>query len=506
MQINIREIYSKEGGFKKRHVLIIDDNPTIRALFENILSMGGYITSYAPNGKEALKSLLNFKPDLILLDVEMPVMDGYQTCREIRSNKEYDIIPIIMVTAVSDRDIIKKVLSLGANDYIAKPFEPEELLARISAHIRVENLMEEKDRLYNQAELYYQSYKNSNDAIMITDINGNIVDINKAFTDVYGYFREEVIGKTPRILRSFHSTPEFYKKMWVDILNPDKGYWEGEIINIAKNKKEIVVIVSISPIKRESSIIGYMGIAVDITPRKQLENALKDYNRTLEQKVDERTREIEDTQDATIIGLAKLAEYRDPETGIHLERIRNYCKLITEELGSIEKYRSLIDKSYAEMIYKSSPLHDIGKVGIPDNILLKPGKLTYEEFEIMKQHTIIGGDAIAAAENRLKEQKISFLNMGKEIAYHHHEKFDGTGYPYGLKGDKIPLSARIMALADVYDALTVERVYKWKWSHEITRELIIKESGKHFDPDIVNMFVKSEDEFINIKKQYQSGE
>ena len=497
MAIDIKEICSKSAGDKERHILIVDDNSIIRTLLENILKMEGYITSSVNNGKEALDYLKDSQPNLILMDIDMPVMDGYQTCEEMRSRKEYETIPIIMVTAVGDKDIVKKVLSLGANDYIAKPFEPEELLSRIGAHIKVKGLIEERERLYTQAELYFQSYKNSSDAIMITDTKGNIVDINQAFTHLYGYEREEALDKNVNILKTSHTTPEFYKRMWMEILN--KGYFNGEVINLTKDKKEIPVILSITAIRKDGNVIGYMGMTVDISVRKQLEETLREHNRILELKVAERTREIEDTQDATIIGLAKLAEHRDPETGAHLERIRSYCKLIAEELGVREKYKDLIDNRFIDMIYKSSPLHDIGKVGIPDHILLKPGRLTPEEFNVMKKHAIIGGDAISAAENRLGTHKISFLTMGKEIAYCHHEKFDGSGYPYGLKGDKIPLSARIMALADVYDALTTRRVYKDAWTHEATRDIIINDSGKHFDPDIVDAFSTLEDKFIYIK-------
>jgi putative two-component system response regulator len=379
MKMDLREISSKKGADTKgESILIVDDNENIRGLLKNVLRFEGYETASATNGKEALEMLAtDQKPDLILMDIEMPVMDGYQTCKEIRDNKEYSSIPIIVLTAVYNKNVIKKVLTIGANDYIAKPFEPEELLARISSHIRIKGLMKERDWLYNQA---------------------------------------------------------------------------------------------------------------------------MEYNIRLEQEVKERTWEIEDTQDATIIGFAKLAEYRDPETGLHLERIREYCKLVAEELMTNEKYKDLINKKYIDSIYKSSPLHDIGKVGIPDSILLKPGKLTQEEFEIMKQHSMIGGDAISEAEKRLRNKRLSFLAMGKVIAYYHHEKFDGTGYPQGLKGDKIPLSARIMALADVYDALISKRVYKEAWSHEATGEVIIKDSGRHFDPDVVDAFLKLKDEFLKISK------
>jgi PAS domain S-box-containing protein len=512
MGIDIKEICSKKTIDIKRHILIVDDDSIIVALLENLLKSEGFEITSASNGKEALERIAHSslyksgKPDLILLDIDMPVMDGYQTCKKVRGRKEYESIPIIMVTAESDKKVIKKLFSIGANDYILKPYESEELLARILAHIRVKELIEERDRLYSQAEIYFQSYKRSNDATMITDTEGYIVDINQAFVNFYGYSKEEVIGKKPNILRDPHSTNGIFENMWTDILNPEKGYWKGEIMNLTKDKREIPIILSITTIMREGNVIGYMGIALDITARKQLEDTLREYNRTLEQSVMERTKEIENTQNATIIGLAKLAEYRDPETGGHLERIRNYCFIVSQELGSREKYKEFIDKHFIDSIYKSSPLHDIGKVGIPDSILLKPGRLTLDEFEIMKTHTVIGGDAISTAEKKLEEQKSSFLSMGKEIAYYHHEKFNGAGYPYGFKEDKIPLSARIMALADVYDALRSKRVYKEAWSHESTKDTIIKETGKHFDPDVVDAFLKLEEEFIKIKDRYHSEE
>ncbi|MBI5185515.1 MAG: response regulator, partial [Nitrospinae bacterium] len=196
--------------------------------------------------------------------------------------------------------------------------------------------------------------------------------------------------------------------------------------------------------------------------------------------------EIHDTQEVTFIALAKLAESRDPETGQHLERIRYYTKILAETLGRNKAFSGVIDDWFISTIFKSSPLHDIGKVGIPDHVLLKPGKLTEAEFEQMKKHTIIGGDAILKSEKKLKGE--SFLKMGKEIAYYHHEKWDGTGYPFNLAGEKIPLSARIMALADIFDALTSRRVYKKAFDQDLARDIILKEEGKHLDPDVVRAF------------------
>jgi len=202
---------------------------------------------------------------------------------------------------------------------------------------------------------------------------------------------------------------------------------------------------------------------------------------------------------ATIFGLAKLAEYRDEDTGAHLERIREYTKVIAEELARNPKYRDYITHEYIEDIYISSILHDIGKVGIEDSILLKPGKLTPEEFEIVKRHSAMGGDALKAADSRMEGR--SFLTLGMEIAYYHHEKWDGTGYPKGLKGEEIPLSARIVALADVYDALTSNRPYKNAFPHEKARDIIVKDRGKHFDPDVVDAFLVHEADFMMIRQK-----
>ena len=206
-----------------------------------------------------------------------------------------------------------------------------------------------------------------------------------------------------------------------------------------------------------------------------------------------RLQERNETRDATILALAKLAENRDPETGAHLDRVAEFCRVLAETLSCSPKYSAIVDQEFIDAIVRSSPLHDIGKVGIPDNILRKPGKLTPEEFEIMKQHATIGGDTIRQLIDKGKSQR--FLQMSMEIAYGHHEKFNGTGYPKGLAGTDIPLSARIMAVADVYDAITSKRVYKPPMSHEKAAKIIRSESGAHFDPDIVEAFERCEDRF-----------
>ena len=205
-------------------------------------------------------------------------------------------------------------------------------------------------------------------------------------------------------------------------------------------------------------------------------------------------------REMTIFTLAKLAESRDPETGEHLQRVRSFCRVIARHLQDNPEFRDQVDDEYIALIYQTSPLHDIGKVAIPDRILLKPGPLTDEEFEIMKTHTLHGAATLDAA---LKEYPgTSFLVMARDVALCHHEKYSGRGYPRGLAGDAIPLCARIMALADVYDALTSRRVYKEAFSHSKAKSIILNESGTHFDPVMVEAFLAHEQEFIALREQY----
>ena len=207
-----------------------------------------------------------------------------------------------------------------------------------------------------------------------------------------------------------------------------------------------------------------------------------------------------ETRDVAIFALAKLAESRDPETGAHLERVQNYSRVLARHLAGHPKFQDQIDAEFVHLLYSTSPLHDIGKVGIPDHVLLKPGKLDPAEFDIMKRHTLIGADTLEAALKRFPEAR--FLGMAKDIAASHHEKFDGSGYPAGLKGEAIPLCGRIVALADVYDALTSKRVYKDAFSHESAKGIILKDAGRHFDPDVAAAFVATEAEFLAVRQPF----
>ena len=342
-------------------VLLVDDTA---ANIDILLDMLGtdYDVSIALNGEEALESVQRFSPDLVLLDIMMPGMDGYEVGAILKEGETTKDIPIIFVTALSEERDEAKGLRLGAVDYITKPFRPELVKARVRNHL----------------------------------------ELNK-------------------------------------------------------------------------------------------------YRNSLKEQVEERTRELALTQTVTIHAMAVLAEIRDNETGEHIQRTQGYISILARQLNETPKYRNSFRESDIDLLYKSAPLHDIGKVGVPDSILRKPGKLTAEEFNEMKKHTFYGWKAISTAEKILGSN--SFLRYAKNIAYSHHEKWDGTGYPLQLKGESIPLSGRLMAVADVYDALVSKRIYKPSLPHSKAITIIEEERGKHFDPDIIDAFLAQSDEFARISQQ-----
>ena len=354
----------------ERKILIVDDESFYIDVLVNLLK-GEYEIAVAKNGEQALKrARCNAPPDLILLDILMPGMDGYEICRLLKQDPATCDIPVIFLTVKSEVDDEIKGFELGASDYIIKPMSPPIVKARVKNHI-----------------------------------------------------------------------------------------------------------------------------ALDCA-RKEL----KAQNRLLEQRVEERTREIQQTQDVAIYCLASLAETRDNETGNHIRRTQHYVKLLARYLQDHPRFRHRINEEFINLLFKSAPLHDIGKVGVPDRILLHPGKLVGKDWEVMKKHAQYGRDAILTAEEELGST--SFLRLAREVAYCHHECWDGSGYPEGLKGDEIPLSGQLMAVSDVYDALISRRVYKEPMTHEEAVAIIIEGRGSRFDPDIVEAFISLQGEFNNIANQF----
>ncbi len=359
------------GFADKATVLVVDDTPDNLALMSALLKER-YKVKVANDGPRALRIAAGERPpDLILLDIMMPGMDGYEVCRRLKAAPATREIPVIFLTARAGTEDEESGFALGAVDYITKPISPPIVLARVETQLRL-----------------------------------------KASADF-----------------------------------------------------------------------------------------LRDQNAFLEQEVARRTREVQAIQDVTILAMASLAETRDNETGKHIRRTQLYVRTLAERLRTHPRFAAYLTPEQIDVLFKSAPLHDIGKVGIPDHILLKPGRLEPDELTLMKTHTTLGRDAIEHAEAQLG-MPLDYLACAKEIAYCHQEKWDGTGYPQGLAGDAIPISARLMALADVYDALICRRVYKKAMSHEDAVGIIVAGRGTHFDPDVVDAFLDVVDEFRSIARRY----
>jgi len=362
-------------------ILVADDKEMNRDVLHALITTLGHVPLLAENGLSALNQMEKQPPDLVLLDILMPEMDGYKVLNHMKSDSSLRNIPVIMISAVYEMESVVRCIEKGADDYLVKPFDITLLKARISSCLEKKRLRDQEDKYLKQT---------------------------------------------------------------------------------------------------------------------------KDYNLKLEERVSEQVQQITVGQQATIFALAKLAASRNLETGEHLQRMCEYSNVISEKLQLLPKYTSVIDEDFIRNIYAASPLHDIGKVGIPDKILLKMDKLTKEEFAVMKAHTVIGGKTLREVDQQHPGN--DFVHVGIEISESHHEMWDGNGYPYGLAGENIPLAGRILALGDVYDAHISKRVYKEAFSHSESREIILSGSGKRFDPDIVEAFVSLEDEFIAISKRYVDTE
>ena len=327
----------------------------------------------------------------------------------------------------------------------------------------------DKELLTRKYENFYQAIENSSNAVIITDAEGRIIYSNRAFETLYGYTSEEILGKTPAILnpgidvyRDYGFSEDDYAStftaMWKDIVDPEKEHWDGELLNKTKTGETIRVHLYVNAVKNEKGeITSFIGYPIDISSQYLREKEIRFQ---------------------TIMAIADLAEQRDNETGQHMKRIGLFTSFISEKMGQTTKF--------CEDIKMFAPLHDIGKVGISDNILLAERKLTDEEFETMKNHTQIGY-------NILKNRPL--MEMAADIALNHQEKYDGSGYPRGISGSDIPLPARITSLADVYDALRSDRPYKEPFSHEKAKTIILEGRGRHFDPDITDLFLEYNRDF-----------
>ncbi|BBP45223.1 two-component system response regulator [Thiosulfatimonas sediminis] len=351
---------------RKPLILCVDDEPLNLKLLVELLSER-FDTRIATNGQKALELAIQQKPDLILLDVMMPVMDGFETCRRIRETHDKQDLPILFITAKNQPEDEEFALKIGGNDFITKPIKPGVLQARIDTQLKLK------------------------------------------------YAQEKIIRRAE----------------------------------------------------------------------------------TLEQEVNQRLSEINHLQDSTIYVMTSLAEFRDECTGNHIRRTQFYVEALSKALAKNPEFTSRLNDETIEVITKSAPLHDIGKIATPDDILLKPGKLTSEEFAIMQTHSERGYKILQEAANSMGEKGL-FLQTAQDIAFYHHEKWNGSGYPNGIAGEKIPLAARIMAIADVYDALTSARPYKRAFTQEEAFEIMHEGSGSHFQPILLETFFTLKEQLCTI--------
>lgn len=356
-------------------ILIVDDTPANLRLLASMLAQRGYKARPVPSGALALQAVRSQPPELILLDINMPGLNGYEVCRQLKADEKTREIPVIFLSALGETEDKLNAFAAGGVDYISKPFQFEEVDARITTHLKL----------------------------------------------------------------------------------------------------------------------------------RQLQKQLEDHNRHLSRLVEAQVRKISDSQLATIFALAKLSESRDEDTGAHLFRVRGYCRAIATHLSRGGPYAPEVGDRFVENLYYSSPLHDIGKVSIPDAILLKKGPLTPEEWAVMKTHTTLGAATLDVVLEQYPDNEM--VRMGREIARSHHERWDGTGYPHGLSGEAIPLPARIFSMADQYDALRSTRPYKRGFSHAETVRILVEGDGRtmpgHFDPLILAAFREAEPEFLDIWDSYE---
>ena len=317
-----------------------------------------------------------------------------------------------------------------------------------------------------------------------TEIDLILLDVN--MPDLSGIDVLEKISQKPE----WSDIPVIFVTALSQVCNEAEGLQKGAVDYITK------------PI---SAPIVKARISTQLTLRRA-KLALSNQNKILEQRVLDRTQEISYTQDVIINALTSLAETRDKETGSHIIRTQHYVKILAELIRKLPQYRDFLDDdAIIEAIFKTAPLHDVGKVGIPDSILLKPGKLEADEWVVMRTHATLGGDALKQARESVQGKGASFLKYAEEIAYGHHEKWDGSGYPLGLIGNDIPISARLMAIADVYDALLSKRCYKEAFSHSKALEIMIEGRGGHFDPNMLDVFLANEHLFFEIAEKYNDG-
>lgn len=501
-------------------VLIVEDNPSNRMVYRACLAKEEYRVTEAENGEAALIAVAQDPPTVIIMDIMMPVMDGLECTKRLKADPQTRDIPVIIVSARNDAKDVLAGLDAGADEYLTKPIRTTELVVRVRSMVRWGR--ERQDLL--------RSYRIRAEQIRILSL---LVDLCRTvgqavtFDEVLGHTLEAVAQVTasrrvsimlPDSDRKFLTVakckglePEVAAKVRVPIGTAIAGkVFESRQPIIVNTEEEtaryghsyesdffVSVPLLSAPLGTSGEIIGVLNVTERIggCPFETRELEYVDLVANIVGSAIQamRNREARDSaRDMIVVSLAKLAEHRDIDTARHVDRVTQYSRILAETLQKQERFRNQIDDQFIHDLTQAVPLHDIGKVAIPDSILRKPGKLSVQEMAIMRTHADIGAETLRPIIEKVPDAK--FLKMAEEVIRSHHEWYDGTGYPAGLSGEAIPLAARIVALADVYDALTTDRVYKKAISYDDAEKIIVRSRGTQFDPSVVAAFLESKHE------------
>jgi PAS domain S-box-containing protein len=465
-------VYAKEMS-----VLYVEDEALIRENTQMVLETIFSSVKVASSGRAGLEAFASGHFDIVITDILMPEMNGVVMIRKMKEIRPEQ--PFIVTSACEESHYLLELINLGVAQFLLKPIQSEQIAQVL--HEVVKNIYNDrKVQEYNdylQRELLHQTtlleqYKEVVDLSAIVtkiDIEGNITYTNHLFCETSGYRCDSIVSQKHNILRHPETDGEFYESLWKTILS--KQPWRGVIKNLKQNGDYYITDTTIKPILDEyGEILDFISISHDVTELFDLND------------------EIWQTQHEMLSLLGEVGETRSQETGNHVRRVAKFAKLLAELYG--------LEEEETRLLYSASPMHDIGKIGIPDAILLKPGKLEADEYEIMKTHSLIGYDI-------LKNSNRPLLQAAAIVAREHHEKWDGSGYPNALRGDEIHIYGRITALADVFDALSCERVYKKAWPMEKIIDFVASERGKHFDPNLVDMFMAHIERFVEIAEAYK---
>jgi PAS domain S-box-containing protein len=494
-------------GYGSECALAISNDAHTLELVRNLLATDhvNLITSEA--GQRALDLIHAEKPSLVLLDMSCRGLD-LAALIALTVHEDY-CAALVLLTDEKNHDRAIESVEQGAYDFIEQPIEPlmfRLLVRRALCHADSLRFRRDYKRVLDETveastvdvlrrKEFLSGILNSSTlvSVVLTDLEQNIRFWNRGAENIFGYKADEMIGtKVTKLYPQDLQTSETVGQLQTQVKSKVDNI-HGKMKQVAKDGRILTISLAVSPLLDGlGSVQGIVGIGLDVTEETRLHEELVKSFHMLKQ-----------TQDVSIFSLARLAESRDEETGMHLARIQHYCRVLCRGLAGRTIYREGMTSGFVEDLVRSSVLHDIGKVSIPDSILLHPGKFTPEQFAVMREHPIHGGRALDDAVKRLGAE--SFLSIGRDVAYYHHEHWDGKGYPFGLEGEAIPLSARIVAAADVYDALTTERRYKRAFTHEEACSIIQEGKGTQFDPEIVDAFLEMESEFRRIRNELSTN-